>query len=95
MDAAWQAGCGLLLVLLLLLLQPVKLDCSVDLPPTLDLSSLKAKGLLPGEQLLPEREEPQGEVRLFLLLPQFRDEYLVNRTSVTPVHFWPKGRTKL
>ena len=41
--------------------QPVKLDCVVDMPNSLDLSALKAKGLQPGEVELPERGEGEGE----------------------------------
>jgi len=41
--------------------QPVKLDCIVDMPSSLDLSALKAKGLQPGEVELPERGEGEGE----------------------------------
>jgi len=41
--------------------QPVKLDCVVDMPASLDVSSLRARGLQPGEELLPEREEPAGQ----------------------------------
>ena len=41
--------------------QPVKLDCVVDMPSSLDLSAFKAKGLQPGEVELPERGEGEGE----------------------------------
>ena len=41
--------------------QPVKLDCIVDMPSSLDLSAFKANGLQPGEVELPERGEGEGE----------------------------------
>jgi len=37
--------------------EPIKLDCSVDMPNNLDLSFLKATGLQPGEVEMPETEE--------------------------------------
>lgn len=33
---------------------PMKLDVSVDMPDTVDLSFLRGQGLLPGEQPLPD-----------------------------------------
>jgi len=41
--------------------QPVKLDCSVDMPNTLDISFLKAKGLQPGEVEMPQEDESSAE----------------------------------
>lgn len=34
--------------------KPIKLDVSVEMPDTLDLSALRGKGLQPGEEALPE-----------------------------------------
>ncbi|CAH0386302.1 unnamed protein product [Bemisia tabaci] len=37
---------------------PIKLDVSIDMPDTVDLSILRGNGLQPGEELLPETEGP-------------------------------------
>ncbi|KAL1516575.1 hypothetical protein ABEB36_000474 [Hypothenemus hampei] len=37
---------------------PIKLDVSIDMPDTLDISLLRGSGLQPGEELLPELEVP-------------------------------------
>jgi ubiquitin carboxyl-terminal hydrolase 5/13 len=42
---------------------PIKLDVAVEMPDEVDLSSLKASGLQPGEESLPELQgPPPGEI---------------------------------
>ena len=42
-------------------LVPVKLDVAIEMPDILDLSSLRGGGLQPGEETLPELQEPVPE----------------------------------
>lgn len=53
---------------------PIKLDVSIDMPDTVDLSILRGNGLQPGEELLPETEgmsfcHPKVQFHHMCLLP--------------------------
>uniref|UniRef100_A0A7N8X2F6 Ubiquitin carboxyl-terminal hydrolase n=1 Tax=Mastacembelus armatus TaxID=205130 RepID=A0A7N8X2F6_9TELE len=58
---------------------PKKLDVSIDVPDTLDLSALRATGQQPGEELLPEVAPPNSTFLLNMLLAPVLDDSTVSQ----------------